>query len=154
MTRAKVSPACSSPSLSDIDEFPWFARTCASDGLSIHMITDFLVKHRSVARAGVLSDNSDYCASNINRFKADWVTAGGDIVGEWEKWEEGKLTPGEAKEILVRMAEGGVKVFILCDYETDDLVVKDAAFDLGLTSNGAACVLPNTLCSAVQSGWR
>jgi ABC-type branched-subunit amino acid transport system substrate-binding protein len=125
-----MSFGASSPTLSDQNAYPWFARLCPSDAVPMDMFAVYM-KAENLNKIGFLGDQSGFCSDNFKYFKDKYH---GTVTVE-RYWAQAKLTLPEATEILTQMTESGVKIFFLCNYAEDDLLVKQAAYDLKLSAD-------------------
>jgi hypothetical protein len=138
-----VSWGCSSPSLSDSVTYPWFTRLCHTEAAITVMLTEYLDEKQSLDKVGMLGDDSPFCHDMMDQFKSDWRTAsqenvliGGAGLGEMASevtYKQGTLTLDGAVDLLKRMSEKNVKVFITCGWPVDDPQIKKAAPILGLS---------------------
>jgi ABC-type branched-subunit amino acid transport system substrate-binding protein len=127
-----MSFGASSPKLSDAAAYPWFARMTPSDAEGMDMAADFF-NTNSIKKVGFLGDDSGYCTDNFDYFETK-IAPNVRHEGS-EIWPQAELTLVQAEALLTRMVEKGIKIFFLCDYTEDDLVLKQAAYNLGLTAD-------------------
>jgi ABC-type branched-subunit amino acid transport system substrate-binding protein len=101
-----------------------------SDAFPMDMINSYMAS-QGIKKIGFIGDTSGLCTGNFEYFEGAF---NGTVIAK-EYYDQAKLTADKADEMHTKMIEAGVKVYFLCNYAEDDLLIKASAYKLGLNSD-------------------
>jgi len=125
----QISYSASSPALSNDVEYPYFARTVASDDFQANVIVDLVYEYFDWNTVATIAGTDLYSTTGIETFQSSAVVSGLEVLGS-------KSYTTQSKELfqpdLIEIKDSGVRIIVMFAQAADGLEVIEQAEKLDM----------------------